>query len=214
MVRSKTTSTASYEGLPINTANGQCSSFEVILEQIKACFDYMLENHNKVLFIRFDLRFPQDYQPQGGNDEVSKFFKNINEQLKHRGIGAASLWVREQHDQDRQHYHCFILLDGNKVQDYYSFLIKAQNTWGRLLKSPPAGLVFFCDQDGQGNRVENGIMIRRPPLTLNDPWDPSVIAFWDAYDRSFYWASYLAKVKQKSLCPPNVRSYQASQLRF
>lgn len=52
-------------------------------------------------------------------------------------------------------------VNGNASDNPHSILEKASSLWGRALGVDPAGHVQRCDKDRNGNRQENGIMIRR-----------------------------------------------------
>ncbi|GIU43726.1 hypothetical protein TUM4438_13270 [Shewanella sairae] len=74
--------------------------------------------HSKVLVIRFDVSL---YDSLPNNNTISKLRNYILKQLNsHYNSKAEFCWVREQnrHD-DKCHYHCFILLDGQKVRSSY-----------------------------------------------------------------------------------------------
>lgn len=81
-----------------------------MLDQIEA----MLSHHNKVLMIRFDLR--QTYSKDNSNhitDFMRRVSKHVKQEYKLKRFGYA--WARELEKAKQQHYHCFILLDGNNT---------------------------------------------------------------------------------------------------
>jgi hypothetical protein len=85
-----------------------------MLDQVEA----MLSHHNKVFLLRFDLHQPSHTD---NSEHVSKFIRGFSEHIKQHyklsRFGYA--WVREQEKAKQQHYHCFILLDGNKNRATY-----------------------------------------------------------------------------------------------
>lgn len=99
---------------------------KVMLNQIEAMFSY----HNKLFLLRIELR-----QPEYTNDSkhISEFFVRLKgfvmRKYKLKRFGYA--WVREKEDAEQQHYHCFILLDGSKVQGSY-FITKAMKKYWDL----------------------------------------------------------------------------------
>jgi hypothetical protein len=95
-----------------------------ILDQVEA----MLSHHNKVFLLRFDLH---QHNYSNTSDHVSRFFKSLSEHLRHKYKlkRFSYVWVREQEKAKQQHYHCFILLDGNKVQQSAYILKKAKDDW-------------------------------------------------------------------------------------
>ena len=213
MIHQQVSHADTYQGIPVNVGLfDEYGLYPVIMERFKERFDWMTDRHCKVLFIRFDMRFPARYPTMGGNQEISRFWKNFGEQSAYRGIDLHYLWVREQSREKHQHYHCIALLDGNKVMNYFHFLLKVQETWGRVLGCDATGLIHFCDKDADGNRMENGIMLCRPPLK-HPAREYLQAQFKQDYDRCFYWASYLAKENQKASAPYRVNSFDSSVLR-
>jgi hypothetical protein len=83
-----------------------------------------------------------------------------------------------------------MLVNGNALDNPHSILEKASNLWGRALGVDPAGLVHRCDKDRDGNRQENGIMIRR-----GSPDEATQRAKCEQQ------ASYLAKAYSKDIRP-------------
>lgn len=71
--------------------------------------------HSKVLVIRFDVSL---YDSLPNNNTISKLRSYILKQLNsHYNSKAEFGWVREQNQyDDKCHYHCFVLLDGQKVR--------------------------------------------------------------------------------------------------
>lgn len=208
-----TTNEATYQGLTINTGNGDFYCFTQILQDIFERFNYMTQKHNKVLFIRFDLHFPVGYIHDGGNTEVSLLFKLLKESLLRRGIDTQYVWVREQNFQNEvPHYHAILLLNGNKVQNYFPILAKVTKTWGRILGQNALGCVNYCN-NCNGVPVDNGIMIRRPSsLAVGDELLRQQQEYTFLYQHCFSWASYLAKINQKSFTPYGVRRFNSSRI--
>ena len=95
-----------------------------ILDQVEA----MLSHHNKVFLLRFDLHQPSYTD---NSEHVSKFIQRLSDNLtvKYKLNRFGYAWVREQEKAKQQHYHCFILLDGNKVQESGYILKAAKKYW-------------------------------------------------------------------------------------
>ncbi len=85
-----------------------------LLTKIYNSFTRYLSIHSKVFMIRFDISL---YDSPSTNKTVSKIIQRITFNLDKRYQSKASYgWVREQNTIGRKcHYHCFILLDGHKV---------------------------------------------------------------------------------------------------
>lgn len=203
-----------FNGLTINTGDGNLFCYTQILQDILERFNHMTQKHNKVLFIRFDLHFPVEYQSNGGNDEVSLLFKLLKENILRHGIDIQYVWVREQNNnKDMPHYHGILLLNGNKIQHYFPILEKVAEIWGRIIGSFTGGYVNYCNHDYQGQSSDNGIMIRRPSsLALGGELLKQQQEFNQSYQHCFAWASYLAKVNQKSCTPFGIRRFNSSRI--
>lgn len=208
-----TTNNSVFNGLTINTGDGNLFCYTQILQDIFERFNHMTQKHNKVLFIRFDLHFPVDYHSNGGNDEVSLLFKLFKENLLRHCIDIQYVWVREQNTiSEKPHYHGILLLNGNKVQNYFPILEKVSKTWGMVLRQNAVGCVNYCN-NYNGVPVDNGIMIRRPSsLVVGDELLRQQYEFNQAYQHCFAWASYLAKVNQKSSTPFGIRRFNSSRI--
>ncbi len=155
-----------------------------MLSQIEA----MLSHHNKVFLLRIDLH-QSDYTDT--SKHVSRFFKQLSAFLqKHydlKRIGFA--WAREQEKANSQHYHCFILLDGNKVKAPHRLTEAAQWYWTVLhegtLSWPE---IRCCYQLTRNNRN-----------TLQD---------------AIYHISYLAKGRGKGCKPAQAKNFGVSRLKI
>lgn len=198
-----------YYNHPVNIGTyGKLHCNKDILKTIYEQMETMSNKHNKVLFVRFDLRYPIGYESSDGSEHVSELFKRLVEKYQRQGVDTRYIWAREQkNDQDVQHYHCVLLMDGNRVQRYFSILEVVTEIWGRILGRDGRGLVDYCDRQG------NGIMIRRPssnavgPELMRQQND-----YKEKFDQCYKWASYLAKVNQKAYTPYSMRSYGASRI--
>jgi hypothetical protein len=202
MIKGKTIYDNNFHGYPIITnAEKQQGCYENILGKMKIIFDDMITRHCKVFFIRFDARYPIDSFYPDGNELFIRFMASLNRYLERQDLDPRYLWVREQSKEKKQHYHCFLLLDGNKVQSCHYPLKKAEELWNRALGLPldTPGLIDHCDVSRSGAWQKNGIMINRGGgPELND---------------CFRWASYLAKVNTKGKVPNGVREIGGSQIR-
>ncbi|MDD2389219.1 MAG: inovirus-type Gp2 protein [Desulfobacterales bacterium] len=176
----------------INNFNkNEQGSYKEILEPIDNLLKTMINKHNKVLFIRFDLTYPQYGNFSNNNELLSRFIETLTVYWKRKKIDPLYLWVREQATSDNHHYHFMLLLNGNLIQNPFRVFEKAEELWGRCLGVVGKGL------------VHKGIdlMIRR-----NTP------EFEQQRQDCFKHASYLAKVYSKGSAPPGVRGMGMSNL--
>lgn len=75
----------------------------------------MFSYHNKLFLLRFDLHQPD---PTPTSKHLSEYLKSvIGKIMRHYKLKRiAYAWAREVETVEQQHYHCFIIVDGNKVQ--------------------------------------------------------------------------------------------------
>ncbi len=194
MPRRNTFDIEHYNGHPVNLGNQPMR--QDILNALHHFLHTVVFSRHKTLFVRFDLRFPTGWtQPCEGMIErfVDSFVKN----RRREGYDPALFWVCERNCRERHvHYHCILLLDGNRTMRAWEHLIEAQRFWGGTLGLPPnqhGGLVHFA---GGGQETANGVMLRQ-----DDPGLPA--KFGDC----FHWASYLAKSEGKDLIPKGARAF-------
>lgn len=109
---------AEFMGQPYLVNANVSGLYTGMLRQILSQCEAILSFHNKALLVRFDLHQPEYTE---SSKDVTQFFKRFLESLKRQydlnrvGYG----WVREQEKAKSQHYHCFVIVDGNKVRTSY-----------------------------------------------------------------------------------------------
>ena len=204
-----------FNGLPINNGNnGQYFCYTSMLQRFYEMLTSMTARHSKVLFVRFDVRFPRFYRPLGRNEEVSHLCKRLKENSKSQGQNLGLFWAREQSKEKHQHYHFVALIDGNKVQNHIAFLKEVERVWNNITGSTQPGTVDWCDSGRNGQPSANGIMIKRPTKKAQGAeLIKQEIEFQSKVNYSFNWASYLCKTNQKNNTPRGVRRYGLSQVR-
>lgn len=191
-----------FNGLSIQAdiAKGYACYVDILQKLYDLIMSY-ISRHNKVLFVRFDVRFPQSLRPDPSNMTFQRFIADLAKFCSREGYDPDYLWVREGREQCNQHYHCLLLLNGNHIQSTFKVVEKAQEVWNRKLKVNYQGLIYDCNRAIKYNRQSNGIMLRR-----NDPNLFATLA------HCFHWASYLAKVNTKDASPYRVRDFGSSRI--
>ncbi len=186
MYQNQITYEPTFERLPILTSESLGCQKD-ILYKTKQLLDYSLSQYSRIMFFRFDLTFPQNYNPPHDNKLLSNFIHDYCKYFKRLNIFHNYLWVREQSREKHQHYHFIFMIESSQFMSCYDFLDKAEKTWGRILGiSSARGLVDRCVRNRNGDAQRNGIRIDR---CLNG-YNPE-------YAQCFEWASYLAKVNTK-----------------
>ena len=159
-------------------------------------------SHSKTMVIRFDVTYPKGFMAVEDNSDISALMKLLIQQCSRNGVSPAYFWVREQSlRSNNQHYHCMLLLDGNKTCRYYPYIEAAEKMWGRILDVDPKGLIHYCDRDPDGNRQANGIILRSD--------DPSYEGKIEAVVRQ---AMYLAKDHTKGICNDGFRDFGMTRM--
>ncbi|MBV7317345.1 inovirus-type Gp2 protein [Shewanella sp. NIFS-20-20] len=155
-----------------------------LLSRTYKCLTSYLSKFSKVLMIRFDLSL---YDVPPDNKLVAKYFKHLKNHLSNyykSQIGYG--WVREQgHENNRTHYHCFVLLNGqkaNRTKKCFEFARQAQELLVDIN-------VYFPDNPSY--------MVIRSNL--------------QSIQAAFFRLSYLAKNETKDGKPVNTTSYSFSR---
>lgn len=189
-----------YNGQPINLGH-QPMRLDILDALHNFLYGVTCSRH-KTLFIRFDLRFPT-WWPSSCEGMIERFSDSFVKNRRRNGYGADFFWVRERNQEDGHvHFHCILLLDGQRTMRAWEHLIAAQGFWGNTLGLPPeqhGGLVHFGSNGQQGG--SDGVMLRH-----DDPELPAKLA--DCFHR----ISYLAKAEGKEQLPRNARAFGHSRI--
>lgn len=156
-----------------------------ILKKVLSQVEVMLTHHNKVLVIRFDLH--QNHYTKD-NAHLNNYFKNVvrKAKRKYKLLRVGYGWAREIEKSKGQHYHCFIILDGNKVKNAYPLMEYMRKDW-----------IF---------RTDSSFHIVRPyhHFTRTD---------YKKIQNAIHHLSYLAKARGKGYKGKNARDYSTSCLK-
>jgi len=186
---------------------------EAILSCIGRMLSYMTAKHFRVLFFRFDVRFPHGYPHNGLNSELSELLKLIKEAYTRDGIELHYVWAREQDTSDVPHYHVAMTVNGSRVQDPRGIQHMAERIWQRITGVSYSGLIDFCCHDYRGQATYSHIMIERcPEDATGEVALTRQRCFEAACAEALQRGSYLAKTHTKGNAPFRVREYGASRL--
>jgi len=173
-----------------------------ISQKISELLKEYTRTFSKTMFVRFDVTYPKTYIVVEDNSDMSALMKLLIQQCSRNGVSPAYFFVREQSlGSDNQHYHCMLLLDGNKTCRYYPYIELAEKIWGRILGVNPKGLVHYCDRDPDGNRQANGIILRSDDLNYEDKIEAVVRQ-----------AMYMAKVHTKGFYNDGFRDFGMTRI--
>jgi len=168
--------------------------YKPILDNTFRQLEAMLDRHTRVFTFRFDLHLPNNYDSTTKRDtqNISNLFNHVTAHLKKKAkkprvgkslrnhVNIAYQWAKEKGRGDKNHFHCWIAVDGN---------INFKTGWPRTSTSSPVGIAGLIAKrwekltDGTLAVVPDGRM-----LTRTDP---------DIFEECIYHYSYLAKTKDK-----------------
>lgn len=187
------TTETKFNGKSINTnAEKDQRCIKEILTPIHAHLTDMLENHNKVMAVRFDLRTPQGTKDLI-NKDISRIFENMKRALDRKEYAGGHdpdlrlIGVKEDNG-NGAHYHCLALVNANAIQNQYTIHKAARKYLGKALglsEEETQGLVHNCNTNGK-----NGTIIKRGSTDEQKN-----------IDEVMYQTSYLAKEKSKENTP-------------
>ena len=175
---------------------------ESITDRLSQLLTEYTRTFSKTMIIRFDVTYPKKFTAIEDNSDMSALMKQLVQYCSRKGVSPAYFWVREQSlRSDNQHYHCMLLLDGNKTCKYYPYIEAAEEIWGRILGVNPKGLIHYCDRDPGGNRQANGIILRSDDHNYENKIDTVVRQ-----------AMYLAKDHTKGIYNDGFRDFGMTRL--
>lgn len=115
-----------YKGYLVNSKKSGLyrEILESIVGQLEACYAI----HRRLLVVRFDLH-SYGFEITDGNKQVSSFLKCIIQWIgrNYATKKTGRIWVREREKAKQQHYHCALLIDGDKIR-HPKLLLEAIST--------------------------------------------------------------------------------------
>ena len=165
-------------------------------QQFLTLLDQYHQKHSRIFPIRFDLHYPKDSIAQGDNTNISRCMAKIVQKFKRKGYDPAYAWVREQGTSHNPHYHCILLLNGQKKRNINEVYDVATRLWSNTIKSDSSGLLDKCNKRGM-----NGVMINR-----SDSDHPVQIG------NVLRQMSYMAKPMDKGEVKDGLRDFGMSRL--
>jgi len=174
-----------FKGYPVNSKKSGLyrEPLEAIIGQLEACFAY----HGRLLVVRFDLH-SHDFKVRNGNEAISLFMKQLVQWISrhYQTVNIGRAWVRECERAKHQHYHCALMIDGDKIRHPKKLLSVIKGKWE--MQNPDH---FMPD-------------IRKP------------YHFTDKHsglNDSVYRLSYFAKARGKGYRPDQAKDYSTSRIK-
>jgi hypothetical protein len=184
-----------FQGMKVQTKCGPLKSS--YLSSIKKTLDLALSEHPKTCAMRFDLRYPDSFEKhQAESKHISKFIDSLKAILdadlkRKKKIDRCTLrtiWVKEQRESVKPHYHAVLLVNGNVYNQLGLFTKDQGNMAARIKKAWASALgVELWEIDGAVHFSDN-------PTYMVDKNKPD---YKERYEELFYRLSYFAKLDTK-----------------
>lgn len=186
-----------------------------ILNAVEERIDLMISCWSRILFVRFDVRFPQGSIPDDPAGTFRSFVDAFVDRLKGILTGKARkslrprtygplvqyVWAREQTlDTPSPHFHVIVLIPADRIRHPAKVFEAAEQIWANRIRGSAKGLIEQCRDRSGTAEVDNGVLLDR-----NDPNLPYL------RDCCLRWGAYLAKTPGKEFTPWHNKSWSASQ---
>jgi len=184
-----------YNGYDVNVeVDDGRTIYKPIIDNTFRQIDSMLDRHTRVFTFRFDLHLPDNYYLTNNRDtkSISILFNRVTGFLKKKAktprvgkslrnhTNIAYQWVKEKGNNNKNHFHCWLAVDGN---------INHRTGWPKTSTKDRSGIAGLIAQlwkeltGGSLDVVNEGRM-----LTHKDH---------KTYEECIYHYSYITKVKGK-----------------
>jgi hypothetical protein len=139
-----------------------------IIGQLEICFAL----HGRLLVVRFDLH-SYGFKTVDGNDEVSLFIKRIVQWVRrnYETDKVGRVWVRERERAKHQHYHCALLIDGDKIRHPKKLLAPSKRNGkatARITLCQKSGSLFTSLTKALGWMIQSIASATLPSLEARD----------------------------------------------
>ena len=139
-----------------------------ILNEINRQFEFAEKTKDDILFVRFDIRFPDGVDPTSNervNDAYRSFQTKFMKNLSRHGLKPQYVAVREESTNEPPHYHVALMLDGRKAKTVQNHFQTAERLWASTLGMPAKengyGLISDCTTDCHGEKQFNGVLLSK-----------------------------------------------------
>ena len=179
-----------------------------ILNEINRQFEFAEKTKDDILFVRFDIRFPDGVDPTSNervNDAYRSFQTKFMKNLSRHGLKPQYVAVREESTNEPPHYHVALMLDGQKAQTVQNHIQTAERLWESTLGLPARkngyGLIRNCTTDRDGKILPGGVLLRNGDSDAEQNKKDCVRQ-----------ANQLAKTEDKGIAPKWQRELFSSRL--
>ncbi len=141
---------------------------KAIDKRVSQLIEHVCAKHNKVLPVRFDIRYPHDAYAPGDNKDITRMMAKFIQHYRRLKVDVDYIWVREQKNSHNPHYHCAVFLDGNKTMNPKHVFSNAAKYWKSTINSNNEGLINNCTKSKNGTAHPNGIPLIRSKEYYHD----------------------------------------------
>lgn len=199
----KPISASTYRSFTINTGvHTKLSCNKTTLDQVIDLVEYMSQKHSKTLCVRLDIMNAADGCTILERHHITRVLEETRRHLESKLKNSSNkldlhyVWATEQTSKtEYPHYHCFILVNGNAIQNGYSVREALNRIVMKWQQTHKQGLVHFSESNGK-----SGIMLNRNASDFERRKGDAV-----------YAGSYLAKMRSKEHRPKGARFSSASR---
>lgn len=199
----KPISASTYRSFTINTGvHTKLSCNKATLDQVIDLVEYMPQKHSKTLCVRLDIMNAADGYTILERHHITRVLEETRRHLESKLKNSSNkldlhyVWATEQNSKtEYPHYHCFILVNGNAIQNGYSVREALNRIVMKWQQTHKQGLVHFSESNGK-----SGIMLNRNASDFERRKGDAV-----------YAGSYLAKMRSKEHRPKGARFSSASR---
>jgi len=184
-----------FEGMKVQTKCGRLEKKHLV--SIKKTLDLALDEHPKTCAMRFDLHYPDFFESrQAESNHISKFMDSLKAILdadlkRKKKLGKCTLrkiWVKEQANSVKPHYHVVILVNGQVYNQLGSFYVSEGNMVSRIKQAWASALgVELWEADGVVHYPDNAVYM----VNKNGS------DYKEKYESLFHRLSYFAKLDTK-----------------
>ncbi|SBT11948.1 inovirus Gp2 family protein [Vibrio celticus] len=158
-----------------------------------------LSDHNRLLVMRFELKFPTGYS--GPTDIISKFFDSLRFKIQYdlkrksknrnRSINCCInyVWVKELSGNEGWHYHVALVLNYNVYRAFGKVDSRRNNTFNRISEAW-ASAIKCSVNDVKG-------LVHIPNKNSTYQLNKSSPSFHETFNDVMFRLSYFAKLKTK-----------------
>ncbi|HTG57252.1 MAG TPA: inovirus Gp2 family protein [Niabella sp.] len=190
-----------YKGLPVLKLRG--GLVVEYLDKLYSVIQHSLQKHSRILAVRVDLHFPQDYHPVEqealSNHYLQSFVKALRHRLRQYRVNKQRVgqrvhdvefdyvWAREiGAESNKPHFHLLLLFNGHAFRGVGNFSTEYESLYNRLIES-------WAEVLGLSHVAEGAAYVHFP--ANGQYWVHS--GHRKQLEELFYRASYLTKIATK-----------------